>query len=312
MSMFDEGTRAVFDELEAGTAFNRALEDQIGEMGSRLEATFADLPTEFNAVSSDIANRITGLADSMPATLEKIAPFAEHVTNQFNGLAQNIGLFSSAQRLENEMAGSEDTNACGDMHDFFGSLTQAGPTRIGDMNVGANAIIDRLQQFKTAYADLQSIVQTARSDIQTALQSEISATNDSGKVSQLQGLLSRVQSEFASGPATARTGLLDEAKALLTGARQTAVEARGTAMQAIDQSLEEHSSEIDSAAGTLGTLGDELGDIVAGEKEKLSQATKRLTTLGEASSIRSLFSSNPCAQTLLGYVGTDSLLSKLG
>lgn len=309
--MLDPTTRGVFEALEGGTAFDRSLENQITSVGNRLGSISDQLPSDFVAVSPDIQNMITGVPSRITSTIDQVGPFSEHVASQFDGLGQNLSLFSSSQKLENEMAG-EDSNACGSMHDFFGSITEEGPSLIGQIGQKSDSLLATVQQFKTAYADLQSSIQSAKGVLEGAIQDEIAATADQAKISQLQGLLGQVQSQFGTGYASDRSSLVASALDMLSTSRKSSVTAAATSMGNLDTLLSSHASSISGLADEIETHGGALGSIVDSEQGQMQNAVSRLTTLGEASSMQSLFRTNPCVQTLLGYVGTDALLSKLG
>jgi hypothetical protein len=308
----DAKTVGIMDDLASGAAFDRTFETTIGDIKTTMEgsiATIQSLPTTINGVSGDIMSKVQGLDTMVSGAIDKVAPFLDHVTSQFDNLAGNLDLFASSQGLKNALAGAE---SCDSMHDFFGSITQEGPELMNQLGSLTSDLTSGIDQFKALGDSLQTSISDTQSQLVSSLQSEISTTTDSAKLTQLNGLLTQVQSSFGTAVGDVRAGVIEQASSLLSGANLSSLTTKATQMLGIDSSISSGADAISGIAGNIDLGGSGLTDLLTGEQNKLTDAVSQLTTLGDAQAVQSLFGSNKCVQTLLGYVGTDSFLGKLG
>lgn len=311
----DAKTVGIMDELASGTAFNRAFEGTIGTVKTTVEGVLPavqGLPATINGVSSEIMNSIQGLDSKITSAIDSMTSFIPHVTSQFDNLASNIDLFSSSQGLKNALSGG---TSCSSMHDFFGSITKEGPDLIGSFGEMAGQLTDGISSFTQLGTDLQGAIGSTQTQLVSSIQNEITLATglgDTAKVTQLQGILSDVQSQFSTGVESLRSDLVDQASSLLTGTNLSSLATQAQAMFDIDLGISQGADLISGLAGDFELGGSSLSDMIAGETSKLTESTDQLVQYGEATAMQSLFGNDKCVQTLLGYVGSDSFLSKLG
>lgn len=308
----DAKTVGIMDELASGTAFNRAFEGTIGDVKTTVEGVLPSLetiPTTINGVSESIMSSVQGLDTKLTSAIDSITSFLPHVTSQFDNLASNIDLFSSSQGLKSALAG---TSNCSSMHDFFGSITKEGPELMNSFSDMAGQLTEGISNFTQLGTDLQGAISSTQSQMISSIQAEIAATTDATKLTQLNSLLSEVQSSFGTAVETVRADLVEQAQGLLTGTNLSSLTTQAQEMLNIDLGIAQGADLISGIAGDFELGGTSLSDMVAGETSKLTESTEQLVQYGEAQAMQSLFGNDKCVQTLLGYVASDSFLSKLG
>lgn len=308
----DAKTVGIMDELASGTAFNRAFEGTIGTVKTAVEGVLPSvesLPTTINGVSSEIMNSVQGLSSKISGAVSSITSFLPHVTSQFDNLASNIDLFSSSQGLKNALSGG---TSCSSMHDFFGSITKEGPELMSQFSDMAGQLTEGISNFTQLGTDLQGAISSTQSQMISSIQAEIAATTDATKLGQLNSLLTDVQSSFGSAVESVRADIVDQASGLLTGTNLSSLTTQAQQMFNIDLGISQGADLISGIAGDFELGGTALSDMIAGETSKLTESTDQLVQYGEATAMQSLFGNDKCVQTLLGYVASDSFLSKLG
>ncbi len=308
----DDQTKGIIEELQGGTAFNRSFETTITTAHTALSGLTSQIPQTLTLLETSVQNTISGIADRVSASVDKVASFADHVASHFDNISDNIAKFASAQRLDNAMASSPDENACGSMHDHFGSITTEGPSLISQVQSGISTALDTFNEVRSAYADLQSAVASVRTGLITQLQQELAIELDNAKRTALTAAQTAITNQMNSAIRSVRESLTSTSVNILTGSRKTNAEALQTSMQSHDVSAANAVTQATTAISTIESKATDLKNRAESEVQAAEDAVSKLTTLGNASSIKSLFGSDACVQTLLGYVGSDSLLSKLG
>ena len=309
----DPNTLSAMSLLSGGGAFDRTLETTVSAATSNasgIAAQFSALPSQINGVESGLLANFTSFQTQATSLASTALPaFATHVTSQFDGLAQNIGLFASHQGLENALAGIP--SGCSTMHSFFGSITQEGPQLMAAVAATMTQAQSILGQFTQLTQNLQGQITNTQTALISNLTTELGVTTDPAKILQIQSTLTAVQGTFNSAIAATRGSLVDQAKALLTGGRNDLIANASSLMKSIDSDLGIHGATMGGLSTALGGHSTSLSSLISNETSTITGAVSRLVSLGHVSSIKSLFSSNGCVQSLLGYVGTNNFLKLL-
>jgi hypothetical protein len=312
MSDIDDGLKGIIQDMEGGTAFNRGLEGTVQGVGSRLSGVAARVPTNLDLMAGHFQSRAADIGNRMTASVTQVNRFGEHITDHFNKLSDNINLFASSQRMENAMSGKAE-NSCGDMHSFFGSITQEGPSLMDKIRDTVEFAASSFDQVNAIYGELKQQVDFARGGMLQNIERELAVQVDDAKRLVLVDLKGQLEVSFNTMAREGRDALIADAiDAIEDSTRKGEAEKLRDDIRARDDAVEASFLDMDKQASEIDAKQAELGKMMDSEQAKVTNATKRLTTLGAASSMRSLYKSDPCVQTLMGYVGSDSLLGKMG
>lgn len=312
----EQGIKDAFTMVSEGTAFDRSFEDVVAAVPAKLTSVtdkLATLPSTINGVSSDIIAKASGIGDMISGASSALPDFQSHIASKFDNIMGDISTFSSAQGLSNALAnGGAGTSGCGGMMDFFGSITTKGPQAIGQMTSMADQIMGEMDNFTQLGTDLQSHITGTKDGLLSALNTEIANTTDVGKLADLNNIKSQITSQFQTGLSDVRADLSKQAMALLPSNAQGTVSSLVSGMRNTDFSILQSAESINGIAGTIGEKASALTSMISGEQTAMTSAVGQLEQLGAVSEMKSLLSSNPCVQTLMGFVGNSDFLKTLG
>lgn len=311
------------DDVESGAAFDRSIITKLDGMMDEWVNVAAQENTLFGSFSP-AKGKFTGLADETPYSLEDLdnldltdsagAPIVlsdaektllldepkgalsglrKQMDSQFGSLVDNIKLYSSHQRVKNAMG---QGTGCGELSNHFGSITGLGQ-QISNTVFEVKNAIDQVKLLKT---QIQSEIDSFDTNVINLLTGRINGT---------------ILSQIVAG-----TGLHDQLDNILqeSGIASDSIDAEEIRTQVgelLNDNLTNFFSKKSAVNEGMENITKEKGGIlkqIGTEKAVLDTALTTLRKLGDASSITGLFKSNECIQTLMGFVGTDSFLNKLG
>lgn len=307
----DAGLTAAYTHLTDGTAWNREFETVAGGVESHInsiQASITALPNSINGVESSVLSRITGLQSTVTAASGRMPDFVSHITNHFNNLTHNISTFASAQGLVNALAGK--AKGCGSLPSFFGSITTTGPAIVSQITGLVNQVQTEITNFTGLASTLQTQIVSTQSEIINQLNAEIAGASG-GQLTNLLSLKTNIQTNFNSGIASLRADLTQQVMSAISTERAALVAPLDQQLRAVDLNIFGSSNHLESLVGGINLHSLSLHDMIAAETAQLTGAINQLETLGAASAMRSLMGSNPCVQTLMGFLGTDNFLRGL-
>lgn len=323
MFTIDQNLQTIMDDVDTGAAFDRSIIIKLDDMMGEWVNVEAQEDTLFGSFSP-AKGKFTGLADSTPYSLgdldsvtltdklgapilltdaEKtllvdepkgaLSGLRKQMNSQFGSLVDNIRLYSSHQRVKNAM-GQE--TGCGELSNHFGTITGLG------------------QQISNTVFEVKNAIDQVKL-LKTQIQSEIDAF-DTNVINLLTGRINgTILSQIIEG-----SGLHDQLDNILiaSGIANDSIEAeeiRTKAGEFLNDNLINFFNKKTEVNEGMKDITKEKGGIlkqIGTEKAVLDKALTILRKLSDASSITGLFKSNECIQTLMGFVGTDSFLNKLG
>lgn len=309
--MIDDHLIGVFSEFEGGTAFNRGLETDISGLQTKFGGIGDRIPQNLDLLADQFASKVSTIGSRYTASAQRLEGFAAHVSDHFDHIADNMSLFSSSQQLENSLSNAKE-NSCGDMHSIFGSITQEGPSAIKSMSANIDLALRTFDEVKTTYTELQQEVASVRTGLLANLNQQIALEVSDAKRLVMVDLKGQLENQFNTAKRQIRDDLVASVIAQTTDVRNQAASTLRDGLRMRDDAVEGVVSTMDRYASEMSAQETTLGNLITNEKAKILAATKRLTQFASAANIRSLVNSDPCVQTLMGYVGSDSLLRKLG
>lgn len=310
---FDSVSLNVMDAIENGTAFDRTLETTVSGLSDKLgtiNAAISDVGSVVNAVNPALVAKVTGIANTLSSITDKVGQFGSHVTDMFDTIPDRLSTFSSHQGLKNAL--EKKAQSCDSMKDFFGSITDVGKGLVSGMDGHTEGLLQSVNDFKALTVELQTVVADTKSSLSNAINAEISLIPASDRKTQLQNALTAIENQFSSGDHSAREGLVENVKNLFTGAAKEQINGLAIPMFNKDFDVISSANKAESHSTGLGENATKLKDMIDGENGKMQQAEQKLLKFAQASSISSMFKGDPCVNTLMGHIGTDNLLKKLG
>jgi archaellum component FlaC len=309
----DNGLKGAFNQIKDGTAFNRSFESAVGNVTghiSGIQTKIGSMPSSINGVADSIVSKANNIGSQITSATNRIPAFASHVTKQFNDLANNISTFASSQGLKNALSGK--AGGCSNMKDFFGSITTDGPKLIGEINLLVDNVSTEIDRFTNLGATLQGNITASYDEIVNQLNAEISSAGaDIDRITDLNAMKDTLEANFRSGVAEIRADLAQQAQSKLNAQRRALVDGSIREMRLTDLNIQGAANKIETLAGEIDLSSQGLQGLIDKETATLNGAVSELETLGQASGMRSLFGSNPCVQTLLGFVGETNFLKNL-
>ena len=315
----------MMDDVESGAAFDRSMLDRIDSMNaewanltsqqSSLFGTFSPIFGKFeglvdstgytlenldNLILKDRSGNLITLTDAQKAQLVDqpkgvLTNLRRQAEGQFNNLVDNIKLYSSHQRVKNAMGKS---SGCGELSTHFGSIADLGQRVSGTIVAFKNAL-DEVKLIKT---QIQSEITAFDTNVINLLTGRINGTilsqlvAGSGLHDQIDNIL---QESGIAHDSTEATQIRTQIGGLLNG----------------NIALTNFFDKKRLVNEVMAKINNERGGIVrqvGEEKGVFNTALTTLRKLGNASAIAGMFKSSECIQTLMGFVGTDSFLNKLG
>jgi hypothetical protein len=291
--------------VQDGTAFNTDVQDAAAQAAPAIDAAVAKLdtvPDTINGVSQSLVDGVSGVGAQLTAAANQLPDFVEHVNDMMGDIMGKATMFASAQGLDNAING---TSGCTDMTDFFGSITTIGPGMLDQLSSLTAAVSGGISSFVQLGQDLQPQIISA----QSALLSGLSQSGVSGAV---QALQTQITNEFGTAVGDVRAQLSDQAMALMTDSVKANVLPAITQMKGTDFDISAAANTVMSGSSQISSVAQGLVDLGTGEKNIMKEAVAQLEQLGGVSSVQSLFNSNPCVQSLMGFVATNGFLKTLG
>jgi hypothetical protein len=307
--ILDENTKEVINLLETGTAFNVNADSTIVAVRSTLSSFTAPAMV---GVDSSITSTMNSTQQAIRSLGNQIPDFSAHVQQQFESLPDKISLFASSQGLSNAMSGS---TGCDSLHTWFGSLTGQSGQVGGALSMVSDFkrnVVDQMQKVQNVYTALRTSVGDAKDRIIGNLQFQLVDAATSAQAGDIQAAITKVENLFLNADANARQAIAAEATALLSADRAAVVNSFAEAMGIQDTSLSQAVTQFSAVTNGVVIDASALTQEILNENTLVEEATNKLITLGQASGMRSLFKGNTCVGTLMGYVGTDALLKRLG
>lgn len=316
-----QNTKDIMNDLEVGNAFDDTQVNQLSAMAgewsglhqqqdnlfgtySPIHGVLQDFESTAPLTLSDVDNLVD--KNGAPITLsaaEKqsligkprgfMTSFENHVRDQFSSLTDNIGLYSTHQSVRNAMG---NTEGCGSLADHFGSIMTMGQ-QLGNMVQNAKNIISDFKAMKT---QIQSEINDFDQNAVGVLTGKINNTVLSNLVvgSGLHDQLDKILVDSGIAPdSVAAQEIREEIGERLTPQLNDFYNKKA----AVNSEVEKINKE---RGGLLGQIGKEVATM--------DKATTTLRRLGAANSLQSLFKTNECVQTLMGFVGQSGFIGKLG
>jgi hypothetical protein len=326
-----DNTKGIIDDLTNGTAFDDSLSGQLSTLRTDL-AGIAAKKVEYSTVMGSFSPTTTQFdnvvlaVDETPLTLDDFSSldirdssgvpfsaemkqalvglprgmtgmFRNHVTSHFANLSDRMSLYASSQSVRNALGQSA---GCGGLVENFGSILSTGK--------------EAYAGFFAAKNDIQNVF-TEVKQIKTQIQSEINTFDD--KVVQI--LTGRVNNTILSRVVKG-TGLQDQVDAILIEGgfakdSATATQVRSEIAVFLTPTLNNFfnkKASVNSAVAKISAGRASIFDMIGRELTHANQATSLLRKLGAANAMQNLFKTNECIQTLIGFVGRDGFIGRLG
>ncbi len=314
-----QNTKDIMNDLKQGNAFNIPSTGTLSAVADDWQNIYTNQENEFGLYSPlydkleplvsneplgpiDVANLTDGSgnpleADEKQALIGKakgfITSFSGHLGNRVNNLAEDISLYATHQSVSNALG---ESNNCGGLTDHFGSIIAMG----GQVSQLINDAKGAIDTFKAAKAQIQGEINDFDQNAIGILTGKINNTVLSNLVKG-SGLYDQLDGIFTASGIAKNSTQAQEIRNEIAGHLTPSLNDFYHKKSAVNEEVEQVTQ---AREGVLGSIGKEL--------HVWDKAISTLRRLGNANALQSLFKTNECVQTLMGFVGQSGFISKLG